>query len=94
MSIRQTAAALHASTKLPRQLSRGQRRCTLAHELEHVASTKLPRQLSRGAQRSRLRRAQIVPCLNEVASAVKPRHWLGQSILRPAYKPQRSCLGS
>ena len=96
-SLGRVASWRQASTKLPRQLSRGRDRLGASAERRVAASTKLPRQLSRGLgvldgldalgvastklprQLSRGPTTLLVinslcQSLNEVASAVKPRH--------------------
>ena len=59
-----------------------------------VASTKLPRQLSRGPVTLSPRECVPIWCLNEVASAVKPRLHGPQPPSASRREPQRSCLGS
>ena len=82
-----------ASTKLPRQLSRGLRAAVNVLSQVDLASTKLPRQLSRGLL-ERISRNDFIRCLNEVASAVKPRHLPFSEVGGSGMSPQRSCLGS
>ena len=92
-SLGRVASWRQASTKLPRQLSRGRDRLGASAERRVAASTKLPRQLSRGEGEA-CAGGKGGKCLNEVASAVKPRPATISWMAELASPPQRSCLGS